>query len=66
MKALRGVPDFFGVVNGRCVLLELKTEDGKASKLQLWRLRRWKQAGAFTAIVDPHNMKDILKELEGL
>lgn len=62
-RALRGIPDFLGCVRGRCVALELKTEEGEAEPLQLWTLNNFKKAGAYTEVVRPSNLDRVIYEL---
>lgn len=66
MVATRGVPDFLGVVRGRFVALELKTEGGRATKLQAHWLEKLNAAGAFTKIVRPSNLDETINELLSL
>jgi hypothetical protein len=66
MKSLRGVPDFMGCIRGRSICLELKTDDGVVDALQVWRLRKWKNAGAYTSVLAPNNLQAVLNELYSL
>jgi hypothetical protein len=61
-----GIPDILGCVNGRLVALELKTEEGKATPMQLYRIGKLSAAGAFTRIVRPSNWKQVLAQLQAL
>lgn len=63
MLALRGVPDYLGVVNGRFVALELKTEDGVVDGLQDWTLKRIAKCGGFVRVVRPSNLDEVINEL---
>lgn len=66
MVSVRGVPDWVGCVNGFGVFIEMKAENGSADALQKYRLTRFSRAGAYTAILDPHNMYHILDDLRHL
>jgi hypothetical protein len=61
--ALRGVPDILGVINGRFIALELKTETGRVAPLQDYQIKKLSDAGAYAEIVRPSNWKDVYKEL---
>lgn len=65
-RSVCGVPDMFGCIRGHTVVLELKTDTGRATKLQERNLFKWKKAGAFVAIVCPLNEDEIIKQLEAL
>ena len=57
-----GAPDISGCVRGRRVELEVKRPGGKATPLQLAKLRAWENAGALTAIVySVDDAKEILR-----
>jgi hypothetical protein len=47
-----GVPDVFIVHAGRCFVLELKAEGGRASDKQLACITALREAGAFTCIAE--------------
>lgn len=65
-KALRGIPDYIGVVNGRFIALELKNEDTNADSLQGWTLRKLARAGAYTSVVKPSNLDKVMEDLHKL
>ncbi len=67
-KSLRGVPDFMACINGWAVVIELKTDEknSKVDKLQEWRLRKWRFAGAKTYVLRPSNAEEVLAELHQL
>jgi hypothetical protein len=62
--SLRGVPDFLGVVNGRFVALELKTETGRVAPLQEYHIKKLEEAGAYACIVRPSTWDEVYKELQ--
>lgn len=64
MRSIRGIPDFFGVIRGRCVVLELKTNEGVVDPLQAYTLRQFEKAGAYAAVVTPKNLAKVLVELK--
>ena len=66
LRALRGIPDIIGCVRGRFVALELKVEGNKADPLQGWVIKKIAAAGGYARVVYPHNMAEVLAELEGL
>lgn len=47
----RGTPDIAGVVEGRAILIEVKTEKGIATTIQKYKLAKLEQAGAICGIV---------------
>jgi hypothetical protein len=63
MRSLRGVPDFFGCVSGRCVVIELKTDKGKTDPLQDYVLERFRKAGGLHFVMAPANAEKVLQEL---
>ena len=48
---MAGWPDIIGVFRGRALALEVKRPGGKATKLQLATLDKWKAAGALAGVV---------------
>ena len=57
-----GRPDIFACIDGRFVALEVKTDTGQPTKLQLHELKKWAKAGAFTSIV--RSVEDVEKMFE--
>lgn len=55
-----GTPDILVCWGGHCVFLEAKTEHGKVSKIQSYRLQQWRNAGATCLVV---RSLDEVKEL---
>lgn len=65
--ALIGLPDKVGVVNGWFVALELKKDHlSKATKLQLWWLQKFRNAGGYAAVVHPDNADMVVEHLKDL
>lgn len=65
-RSICGTPDVFGVIRGRAIILELKTDVGRVSALQGRNLYKWKRSGAYTAVIMPSNEDEIIAELEAL
>lgn len=60
-----GTPDIVGCYRGRTFLIEAKVEGGKVSKIQDYRLKQWKSAGAVVAVVTTlDEVKQLVKEME--
>lgn len=59
--AIRGDPDLILGVNGLMVTLELKDDDGIASRLQLHRAKRVKDANCISYIVRPEDWPMIFR-----
>jgi len=53
--SIRGTPDRIGCLAGRFVALELKTNEGKATPLQIHELQSIVIYGGIAAIVTPDN-----------
>lgn len=59
-----GTPDKIGCINGEMVLIEFKRKGKSPTKLQLKRMREWRDVGATTFVV--HTVEELkihLKEL---
>ena len=52
----KGDPDFILCVRGKFEAWELKTEDGKATRLQEYTLDKVRQAQGVAIVVDPSNL----------
>lgn len=48
-----GVPDILACVNGYFVGIEVKAQNGKPSELQLYNIRKIRQAGGFAVVLYP-------------
>lgn len=57
-----GIPDILACVNGHFLAIEVKSEVGKPSALQLHHIEKIKQAGGHAVVVKPSQF-DELKEL---
>ena len=55
--AKRGDPDFYICVNGLFFVWELKTDDGKVSELQKFKMTEIEQAGGIVRVVTPTNLQ---------
>lgn len=49
--SLAGIPDLVGCIDGRFVALEVKTDKGKPSKIQLYIIECIKNAGGIAGVV---------------
>ncbi|MBS4026664.1 MAG: VRR-NUC domain-containing protein [Clostridia bacterium] len=58
-----GKPDITGCYRGRRFELEVKRPGARATKLQLAILKRWKEAGAITAVVT--NLEEVKAIIKG-
>jgi hypothetical protein len=66
MLAIRGIPDFIGVINGRFVALELKVGKNKLDSLQKWVLLKIEKAGGYAVELRPENFQEVIAELRSL
>lgn len=48
-----GIPDVLACVNGYFVGVEVKAQNGKPSELQLYNVRKIKEAGGFAMVLYP-------------
>lgn len=62
----KGVPDILACVNGTFVGLELKSEKGKASKLQEHHLKKIKESGGVSLLLYPKDFEKFKQICEGL
>lgn len=65
-SAISGTPDILGVIAGRFVAIEVKTDEGVLSKLQAYKLEQIEKAGGVAVVITPSNMEEKLIYLEGL
>jgi hypothetical protein len=63
-QTIRGDADFFMVVRGRFVWLELKTSTGKEEPLQKLKRQMAMEAGAIGIVATPDNWANVKKWLE--
>jgi hypothetical protein len=61
---LAGDPDVYLLAGGVHIELELKRPGESATPLQLFRLREWEKAGAYTAVI--HTIGELQSFLAGL
>ena len=59
-----GTPDRLICINGFFVGLEVKTDKGEPSKIQLLKLAKIKRAGGLAYIVTPSNWLLVIEELK--
>ena len=62
-----GVPDILACVNGYFVAIEVKAENGKPSELQLWNIKKIREAGGIAIVLYPSGFdqfKNIINNLE--
>lgn len=59
-----GIPDIIGCCNGRFIALELKADNGIASKLQLWTIEQIKKSGGYARTVYPCDYNELVEELK--
>lgn len=62
-----GIPDILSVVNGHFLAIEVKSETGKPSALQLHHIEKIKQSGGHAVIVKPSQfdeLKELIQELK--
>lgn len=52
-----GIPDIMAIKNGNVIFLEVKSETGKASELQLYMMEKLRKFGCFAAVIN--NISDI-------
>jgi len=62
--AKSGTPDFLCCLNGRFIALELKTDTGVVSKIQLVKMLDIRLAGGYSCVVTPSNFDNTLKALK--
>lgn len=59
-----GVPDILACINGRFVGIEVKSDNGRPSELQLRAIKKIRQAGGFAFVLYPSGF-DWFKEFVG-
>lgn len=58
-----GIPDLLGCVNGRLIGLEIKSDTGKPSDLQLYKIELINKAGGYARVVNPSNWESVKNDL---
>ena len=61
-----GVPDILACVNGYFVGIEVKADNGHPSDLQLYNVRKIREAGGFAWVVYPSGYDELTKILNDL
>lgn len=56
-----GIPDLLCCVNGYFVAIEVKASKGKPSELQLWNIKKIKEAGGIAMVLYPKDFEDFKK-----
>jgi Holliday junction resolvase len=54
----RGIPDLLVCCNGYFLGVELKAPNGKPSELQLWNIKKIKEAGGIALVLYPKDFDD--------
>lgn len=63
---ISGTPDLLGCVGPLFVAIEVKTDTGKSSALQVYKRNRITNCGALALVVYPKNLEASIKFLENL
>lgn len=53
-----GIPDLLCCVNGRFVAVEVKSETGRPTALQVWNIERIREAGGIAMVLYPKDFDD--------
>lgn len=61
-----GIPDILACVNGRFVAIEVKAENGRPSKLQLWNVEKIKEANGIAVIAYPKDWEKLKQLIDDL
>ena len=61
-----GIPDLLCSVNGHFLAIEVKSEVGKPSELQLHHIEKIKQSGGHAVIVKPSQFDDLKQLIQEL
>lgn len=56
-----GIPDILACVNGYFVGIEVKAQNGKPSELQLYNIKKIREAGGFAVILYPSAFDEFKK-----
>jgi|TARA_R110000803_G_scaffold35012_2_gene76051 hypothetical protein len=61
-----GCPDTFIAHKGRVIWIELKSDKGKLSKIQIWQIKQMKAAGLDVRVINSkEKIDDTVKEIIG-
>ena len=64
-KTKSGMPDLFAAINNKAIFIEVKTDDGDASKIQLAQCDRLKKkATKYVYIIAPRDYNYLITELD--
>ena len=61
-----GIPDILACIAGYFVGIEVKSEHGRPSALQLYHCQKIREAGGFAFVLYPSGFDDFKKFVEGL
>lgn len=61
-----GVPDLLCCVNGHFVGIEVKSETGRPSELQLWNIRKIEESGGIAMVLYPKDWESFKELIETL
>lgn len=61
-----GIPDLLVCYKGHFIAIEVKAPKGKPSELQLYHLRKIKDAGGYAFLLYPKDFEDFKKFIGGL
>lgn len=56
-----GIPDILACINGYFVAIEVKAPNGKPSELQLYNIRKIREAGGFACVLYPSGYEKFKK-----
>ena len=61
--AIRGTSDILGIVNGKFIALEVKTENGRPTSEQMAFIRRVRECGGLASVVKSlHQTEELFQE----
>lgn len=63
---IRGTPDILGCVCGIFVAIEIKTDEGTSSALQIYKRQRIAEAQGIALVIAPNNFEASIQFLENL
>lgn len=63
-KTINGTPDILGCINGHFVAIELKSERGKVSKLQAYKLEQIRKANGIAISIKPSEWNEFYEDLK--